>query len=389
MKYKFPEIKTIDDVLSAIIGRDEFIVAEKDGYTSITYHVNTPETFGDISDPLSLIRRECRGILFDSTTKQIIRRPYHKFFNLGEREETFPKNIDFSRYHTLYTKLDGSMIAPFMTKGHLRWGTKAGITEVSMQAEEFVAKHPKYSDFAKAAIEIGFTPIFEWVSLKQKIVLSYHQDDLILTAMRDMVSGVYAAETILELLNKSWKLPICPVYSTTDFNIDNLVAEITASEGIEGIVLRFLDGHMIKVKSDWYCRIHKAKERISNENDIVDLWLNNALDDVLAFLDEKDKERINIFIESLAKKLRIIASEFYEQFSDDRRVTEGNRKKFAIEHAQTYVPVLKGIAFEYYDKEQVTFTDLKNALYGHLGNKARKGKWYDNLKDQLFPDIEY
>lgn len=32
MNYYFPEIRTIDDVLPHIEGRDEFIVAEREGY---------------------------------------------------------------------------------------------------------------------------------------------------------------------------------------------------------------------------------------------------------------------------------------------------------------------------------------------------------------------
>ena len=39
MNYKFPYIKNISDVLPAIAGRDEFTVAEKEGYTVINYNV--------------------------------------------------------------------------------------------------------------------------------------------------------------------------------------------------------------------------------------------------------------------------------------------------------------------------------------------------------------
>ena len=39
MNYDFPVIKNISDVLPAIEGRDEFVVAEKDGYNVINYNV--------------------------------------------------------------------------------------------------------------------------------------------------------------------------------------------------------------------------------------------------------------------------------------------------------------------------------------------------------------
>ena len=39
MKYRFPHITHINDVLPAIEGRDEFIVAEREHYTVINYMV--------------------------------------------------------------------------------------------------------------------------------------------------------------------------------------------------------------------------------------------------------------------------------------------------------------------------------------------------------------
>ena len=37
MNYEFPIIRNISDVLPAIHGRDEFVVAEKEGYTVINF----------------------------------------------------------------------------------------------------------------------------------------------------------------------------------------------------------------------------------------------------------------------------------------------------------------------------------------------------------------
>ena len=50
MHYKFPEIRTINDVLPHIAGRDEFIVADKGDYTVINYMVSMADTF-DMTGP--------------------------------------------------------------------------------------------------------------------------------------------------------------------------------------------------------------------------------------------------------------------------------------------------------------------------------------------------
>ena len=108
MNYDFPEIKTIQDVLPHIEGRDEFRVMDKDWYTVINYMVSLENTFlWDENDPIgSAVRRECRGISFDKEGKLICRK-YHKFFNVGEKEETQLNKINLYEPHIVLEKLDG------------------------------------------------------------------------------------------------------------------------------------------------------------------------------------------------------------------------------------------------------------------------------------------
>lgn len=84
-----------------------------------------------------------------------------------------------------------SMITPIPVDGNIRWGTKMGVTDVALGAEEFVAKNPQYQELAKWCIQNKKTPIFEWVSRKQRIVIDYEEDNLILIAIRDNVTGEY------------------------------------------------------------------------------------------------------------------------------------------------------------------------------------------------------
>lgn len=192
MNYTFPEIRTISDVLPHIEGREEFVVAEREGYTVVNYVVAMADTF-DMAGPDDLagaMRRECRGLKF-SSGGEIAARPFHKFFNVGEREETQSRLIDLSQSHTIMEKLDGSMIHPMMVDGYIRWMTKMGITTVSMQAEEFIAKHTKYKDFAAWCIENQMTPIFEWTSPFNQIVVPYEEEGLTLLAVRNNFTGQY------------------------------------------------------------------------------------------------------------------------------------------------------------------------------------------------------
>ena len=200
MRYQFPNIQHLDEVRPAIEGRDEFIIAERDWGYVVNYMVSMSDTFPPVDESPELerdliaernaIRRECRGLLFHKDGSIMARR-LHKFFNVNERDETQFHSIDFSQPHVILEKLDGSMITPVVTDAGIRWGTKMGITEVSMQAEEFVAKHPEYQELAQWCIDNRKTPIFEWTSRKQRIVIDYEEDNLVLIAVRDNVTGEY------------------------------------------------------------------------------------------------------------------------------------------------------------------------------------------------------
>ena len=190
MNYRFPRIEHLDDVRPAIEGRDEFVIAERDWGYVVNYMVSMADTFPPVETENDAIRRECRGLLFYPDGK-IMSRPLNKFFNIGEKPETQLHTLNFNLPHTVYTKLDGSMVRPIDINGNVRWGTKAGITEVSMQAEVFVAKNPKYEKFARFCFANSLTPIFEFTSPENTIVLHYAKTELTLLAVRHNITGEY------------------------------------------------------------------------------------------------------------------------------------------------------------------------------------------------------
>lgn len=190
MNYAFPVINTISDVLPAIAGRDEFVVAERDFGTVINYLVAMPDTFKmeGPDDVMGAIRRECRGLIFDLEGR-IMSRPFHKFFNVNEKEETQAHMLDLSRPHTVMDKLDGSMIRPVRMDGMVRLATKMGVTDIAIEAERLIDEE-QYT-WLEDMMANGLTPIFEYVAPTNKIVVEYAEAKLILTAVRETVSGEY------------------------------------------------------------------------------------------------------------------------------------------------------------------------------------------------------
>lgn len=393
MNYEFPTITNISDVLPWIEGHDEFVVAEKEGYTVINYNVMMADTFPKVhldgwEWPVAKIRRECRGIIFDSKTGEILRRPFHKFFNVNEREETQDHVVDLSRPHAILEKLDGSMIAPFIVDGKMIWGTKMGATDVAKPVEAFVEEHPNYRQFAKFVISRGYTPIFEWCSRKQRIVLDYAEDQLILTAMRDMTTGRYVSR---DIMINSADLHFIPVVRQWDIGIHmddhtmrSFVSYVSGLEDMEGFVVRFDDGHMLKLKCHWYLQIHKAKEAILQDRNIIELILEDHLDDIKAHLPDEDRDRLTQFESqfnlAVADAAYVLANEL--QWIRDDNI---DRKTFAVEHAGKYDPYMRALIFKNFEElnNQKCWNDVRNTIRNNLSKTAK----YEAIRDVWFPGV--
>ena len=379
MNYEFPTIRNISDVLPAIEGRDEFVVAVKEGYTVINYNVMMADTF-DCN-----IRRECRGIIFDTATGDIIRRPFHKFFNVNEREETQDHVVDLSQSHAILEKLDGSMIAPFVVDDQLIWGTKMGATEVAEPVEDFVLLHENYSQFARFIIRRGYTPIFEWCSRKQRIVLDYKEDQLILTAIRDLTTGRYMS---LDLVMNTADLYFIPTVRQFEPQSDmkSFIEYVRLLEDREGFVVRFSDGHMLKLKCDWYVQIHKAKEKILQDRNIVELILDDKLDDVKAHLPQEDRLHLTHF--EIQFNLAV-ADVVFMLDNDLRYLREENidRKTFALERAERYDQYMRALIFKNFDElnHDKYWDDVRNTIRNNLTKTVK----YEAIRDAWFKGVIY
>jgi RNA ligase len=327
MNYSFPIIRTIDDVLPHIEGRDEFIIAERDFGSVINYMVAFPDTFAmsGLDDLTGAIRRECRGLIFDREGK-IMSRPFHKFFNINEKDETQAHQIDMSRPHVVMDKLDGSMIRPVRLPGTIRLATKMGVTDIAVEAEKLLSDYQYY--WLDDMMKDGFTPIFEYVAPTNKIVVSYSEPKLILTAMRNTVTGNYVVAEGLHLVNAPFEIV------RTESSIHDLDAFLRFKAGEtdrEGDIIRFADGHMLKCKNDWYVRIHKTKDVIQSDRNIVELVLNEELDDVLPILDGADLDRVKRVEAAFWSAFRNAEDRIGALEMLARTIYGGDKKRIALE----------------------------------------------------------
>lgn len=396
MDYTFPVITHIDQVLEAIEGSTEFIVADRGDHTIIDYAVVLADTFPPIKsaggsakqraerEERNKIRRECRGIIFD-TAGNLIRRPYHKFFNLSERPETSQMAVDISKPHKIYEKLDGSMVAPYVINGRLIWGTKMGDTDIAAMVAEFVSE--KHIEFALALIGAGFTPIFEFCSQKNRVVIDHPEDRLVLTAIRDMKTGNYINQGLYDVIQE-----IDTVKELIDFemNISAIAHAVANFADEEGVVLRFEDGHMVKIKSDWYLRLHKIKDRMPFERNVVDMILHKEVDDIIGALDEGSRHRLEAFQRSLYEEINHVAFDVFEMMADIW-AKKLSKKEAALGYLTKTAKPLHSLVFKMMDNpdEEISYRNCEDrviALFHH--NTTSNVKW-DDFKFDLGLDLVY
>lgn len=402
----FPYIENISDVLPAIEGYDEFIVVDKGDYTVINYVVSKPDTFGhaehhtwtklsrppeDWKDRFTLdnhakIRRECRGITFCSKTGDILARKYHKFFNVGEREETLPHNIDLSKPHKVLDKLDGSMITPVLINDKIQWHTKMGATDVAQQVEEFVAKNPHYDTLARWQIKCGNTLIFEWCSRKQQIVLDYKEDQLVLTGARDLRTGEYRSFKWLFDIGQSAAILTVDAFGSAD-HINTFVEMTREEKDTEGYVIRFDNGQMLKVKTEWYVQIHKAKEKILQDRHVVGMILDNTLDDVKGFLSQEDLDSLNVFETKIVETMEDVARDAVQTVSA-RKKMGWTKKDFALSQSvnERFGAMDKSLIFAIWDDN--TMYNTRKTVEKMVRNNINSNSGYAKLQEHWFNGIK-
>ena len=266
----FPIIKHLDEVYDDFISRPEFAIMNKGDYTVIDYVYADTDTFANE------VLLEGRGLKFDRDG-WLIGRPFHKFFNLGEKSHTMPDALDWSQQIRVETKHDGSMIHPVLLGDCIVPMTRKGVTEVAMQAfDECDVPYDEMHAFLKS----GATPIYEFVSPTNQIVVPYEKPELRLLAVRDINTGKYWQMGPENLRRHA------SFGDHMDHYRDELISEVRDLKGEEGVVLVWPDGHRVKIKAEEYVALHRNIDTAASEARLLEVILSGNLDDLIPLLSE-------------------------------------------------------------------------------------------------------
>jgi RNA ligase len=206
-----------------------------------------------------------------------------------------------------------------------------GINDISRGAARFAEVNSGYVEFAREMAEQNSTPIFEWCSRQQRIVIDHPIDRLVLTAVRDNQTGEYMSYSAMQEIATNYNVEVVKAFAGFTSNIAALMEQTRVLKDAEGYVIRFDNGHMLKLKSEEYLLFHKVKDNLTMEKNVVAMMVNEKVDDLKAFMLAEDREHVEQFETAFWTGLNETVKE-YERFYAER-VVAGNidRKRFALE----------------------------------------------------------
>lgn len=354
----------LDEVREAIKDKPEFVLRLKEGYWNVDYNVEFETTFQGRTERETEILLNCRGTCFD-LDGNINRLMYRKFKNLGQGIEYQPENFDFSMPHRIEEKLDGSLISPIFL-GEKSWvlGTRAGETSVSQKADAYlqelqktnVGKYLDIVGFIDACSETGYTPMFEYVSRDNRIVIDYPEQKLILHGVRNISTGkmIYELE---EIIYPFTQIDLVKVVIDENTPLNEMVSSVQQWDGDkEGVVVKFEDGRYFKQKGIEYVKYHSAISSIAHEKHLLKLILENTLDDVVPLLQKDRQESVLKYSDSVNHFLALHNSRLKFEFDSTIEKTGKNRKEFA--EAAKEIPIYTMGMFKLFDGKDYDFREF-------------------------------
>lgn len=362
---------TLAEAQAAIANKPEFKCNQREFGYNIDYNLTMPSTFIGETARQTLILKNLRGTCFNDAG-EITSLGFDKFHNLNECAGWMDSDINWNQPHCIMTKLDGSMLRPLIVGEKLRLITRAGITEVAVKAEKFIEQLPEsqrvnFEDMCRSLIGQGYTPIFEFCSRDQRIVIDYPEAMMPLTAMRCNVGGTYVTRTLLEATGTASMWPVVDVLDSTEFTtIKELAHAVKDWKDAEGVVVAFPDGFRVKIKAAEYVLQHRALDGLRFEKDVVNLILTGAIDDVLPLLPEKRRDTVIAFqasvLQHVAAAEQQIATAYAELVS---RSTSRAEFALLVKHEK---PELSSYLFSLYAKKP---SGLRENIVKYAGSSTK------------------
>ena len=249
------------------------------------------------SDFNESIVRECRGLILNEDTYDVVSYPFNKFGNAGEG--VWVDNIDWNSAHVL-EKCDGSIIKIVKVNGKLLISTNgcilasecniSNITESCLKNFEDLfywaikEQFPNFKqDWFEQLFEENYTYIFELCTNANKIVVPHPEPKVYFIGIRN--NKTYKEIYIFEHnFSKIFHTPKVFPLKTLD-DVVNAASKLDWKN--EGYVVSDKYFKRVKVKSLEYLKVHRlAGNGVLSIRRAIDVYMAGECDEILTYFPE-------------------------------------------------------------------------------------------------------
>ena len=298
-----------------------------DGYVRRQVHPEYPYAILNYTEKAQFenvwddVTKNCRGLIYEIDTQEVIARGMPKFFNHGQ-----PGAAEIALDEAVFSadKVDGSLGIQYVgPDGHWAVATRGSFTsDQALHATEVLHRRSEVSWME------GHTKVFEIVYPENRIVLNYgDRDELIYLGHVNNATGHFTPADVTPGEHFGWMTL-------------GRALSLPPRKNAEGLVLSTKDGRMVKVKQEDYLRLHKAifglsarklwelivvnadtDEYVAALPDELQPWAKETLRSLIILHDAKIVCLYEMFNEVMDTVERIYGAETWERADFAREVT--------------------------------------------------------------------
>jgi T4 RnlA family RNA ligase len=332
-----------------------------------------------------------------------------KFFNLNQVPSSMYSVVRNYKIKFISNKEDGS-IASFiqLPNGKIVGRSKMGFdNNQANRINKIYKTNSDVNSFVDWALNNDIVPIFEYVAPHNRIVLRYPKEELILLRLRDNKTGRHI--DIKEHIDKIDSIKIAPFED--DRTLDDLIEKSKTEAEREGWIVQFDNGHMVKIKTDWYCQRHGLLTNdIYREHTIIGYILDDKIDDILGQIPEDEKEAhqriqkitsiVKMEINKLVSQINSAYVDFVKSGSDKKDYATNHRVENANFHfvmsmdkGEKLKSMSKEDILEYYDSVEAWEKAIEkcqpyNLVVESIRDKTKRleiaREWLESKDSELF-----
>lgn len=314
---------TFDDPLMALQGAPYYIGVQHSMSEPLVllnyHHIDSPP-----GDPIC---DECRGLILDTDTWNVVSRSFRRFYNLGDPHAA---KIDWENAE-LTSKVDGSLVVFYNYRRKWRFQTRGNISaEGTVPAGRWTFSERVLGLFDRHGLTVedvlGGLPenhcvVCEYVGPYNRIVTPYEEEDLYLLDIIDKDTGVGVAT-----MGISWPFSIVAGISSWDHTPEGVLSMARELPKLsEGFVVCDAWDQRVKVKNPAYLALYHlvGAGSVCTDKHLATVVLIGEIDEVTTYFPE------------LARRIREIQFGLHRICGEAEKLWEENkdapnRKLFAM-----------------------------------------------------------